>query len=237
MQKFLTPLFWFALIACSREAVRAEPIGGGQVTFNAFAIQDITLLGGTTINPGAEDLILDDIRGFGVAGLNLEAQVGNTIEISSLFGWEFVGSDPQIGDYRFGNIPPFSGTDYSGEFTNVVQDANDPGFATGQFSSFESGDYSVSGDAFAFESLSGSLTGTVLTTDPSQGFTFVSTFDGLPPSPGTELTSAGQLNILLGNDVVGYSSDRRIIVTAIPEPSCAAFLMVGSLVVLRRRRS
>ncbi|PAY15714.1 hypothetical protein CKO51_30380 [Rhodopirellula sp. SM50] len=225
-------------MTCSSLSASAELIGAGQVSFYATAIQDITLLAGSSINPGAE-ILISDVTGTGNAGLNLEAQVGNTIAISSLFGWEFAGTDTSgvvNGDFRFGNIPPFSGTDYSGQFTNVVQDPGDPGFATGDPSSFLSGDYAVSGDAFAFEVLSGPIAGLVLTTDPTQGFTFTSSFDGLPPSVGTVLTSSGDLNLLLGTEVVGSSSNRRIIVTAIPEPSAIVCLLCGTALVAGRRR-
>ena len=55
----------------------------------------------------------------------------------------YFGSNPLLGSYVFGNIPPLTGADFSGVITNVVQNSLDPGFATGQPSSFESGDFSV----------------------------------------------------------------------------------------------
>ncbi|MDM4018433.1 hypothetical protein [Roseiconus lacunae] len=233
---FLVVLLW---VTHSPPPANAELIGAGQISFHATAIQDITLNGGTVINPGAE-IVISDVVGTGIAGLNIGDQVGDTIPIISVFGWEFVGTDTSgvvNGDFRFGNIPPFTGADYSGQITNVVQDNTDPGFATGDPSSFLSGNYSVSGDSFAFEVLTGESAGLLLTTDPAQGFSFTSTFDGLPPSAGTVITSSGDLDIYFGTELVGFSSNRRIIVTAIPEPGgVACLLLLTALVTGRRRR-
>ena len=73
----------------------------------------------------------------------------------SLSGGLFYGSDPLLGSFVFGNIPPLTGADFSGVITNVVQNPNDPGFPTGQPSSFQSGDFSFGGASFGFEFLTG----------------------------------------------------------------------------------
>ena len=136
------------------------------------------------------------------------------------------------GTYVFGNVPPLTGSDFSGMITNVVQNSSDPGFGTGQPSSFQSGDFSLGGNSFGFTFTSGPAMGVTLLTDPSTPFSFSSTFDGLPPSNGTVLESSGtnDINILFGTEVIGFTSDRRIVlgaVSAVPEPSGLILLGIG----------
>ena len=124
--------------------------------------------------------------------------------------------------------------------TNVVQNPADPGFATGQPSSFQSGDFSFSGASFGFEFLSGPLTGVKLFTDPSVPFSFAATFNGLPPTQPTTLVNTGPdaLTVLYNGVPVATSSDRTI--NLVPEPSSLAMTGVGVAVVLaslRRRRA
>ena len=159
----------------------------------------------------------------------------------SLSGGLFYGSDPLLGSFVFGNIPPLTGADFSGVITNVVQDPNDPGFATGQPSSFQSGDFSFGGASFGFEFLTGPAAGIKLFTDPAVPFSFSSTFDGLPPSAGTVLNNSGTdvLNVLFNGQVVATSSDRRIVLSAVPEPSsltlCGlAAVVAGAYTAVRR---
>lgn len=225
MSKLFTITLVSAVLFATADA-NAGMILAGQTTFRAKAIQDITLLGGTTINPGP-DIFFDDLFGIGTATINREAQVGDTINISSLSGWVFFGSSPILGDYRFGIVGDFVGTDYSGQITNIVQDPSDPGFAGGDPSSFVSGDYSVSGPGFAFEFLSGPLAGAIVATDPAQTISFEAQFDGLPPSVGTTIVNSGEevLNVLFNGELVATSSDRRIVV--VPEPTAIATWALG----------
>ena len=132
----------------------------------------------------------------------------------SLSGGLFYGSDPRLGSFVFGNIPPLTGADFSGVITNVVQDLSDR-IPTGQPSSFQSGDFSFGGASFGFEFLTGPAAGLKLFTDPAVPFSFSATFDGLPPSAGTVLNNSGTdvLNVLFNGQVVATSSDRRIVVT------------------------
>ena len=224
-------------------SAHADPILAGSTSFAAIAIQDVTVFANTSINPSGNDIFFDDLSGSSIATIVRDEQVGSTINISSLDGWVFEGSNA-LGDYRFGIVGPFSGSDYSGEITNVVQDPNDPGFNSGDPSSFVSGDYFISGTGFGFEFTSGPLTGVVLRTDPGQNFEFEATFDGLPPSPGTLLTptpgSDQVLDVYLtdgsGNllELVGTSSDRRILV--VPEPSSMLLIGLGGLLIFTGRR-
>ena len=139
----------------------------------------------------------------------------------------FAGSLPGLGSYEFGAVGPYSPASYSGQITNVQQDANDPGFATGDPSSFVSGDFFLEGAGFGLVFTSGPLQGVVLETDPSQSFAFQSVWDGLPPSPGNVWTNSGTdvLNVLFNGEVVGTSSNRRIV--ALPEPTGAQPYLLG----------
>lgn len=240
MSKFFSVCFCSLLVSCMAGSARAELIVAGPTLFYARAVQDITLFAGTPFNDTGSDLFFADITGFGFAGINRETQVGTTIDFNSVIGWSFDGSNDDFGVFRFGAVGPFTGADYSGAITNVVQDEADPGFATGDPSSFLSGDVSFSGSAFAFEFLSGDLAGVILTTDPTQNFSFVADFDGLPPSPGTVFLNDGDdaLNVLFNGDVIGTTSNRRVFVTAVPEPGTfAALSAIGGIIVLRKRRS
>lgn len=222
---------FFSLVALSiaSPSARGALVVSGQTEIIATAIQDITLFANTAVNPGAE--FTRNVIGEGSLILNRDAQIGTTINIPSLTG-VFTGSDAAFGEFRFGTLTAAGEAAFSGSITNVVQDPNDPGFATGDPSSFLSGDYQVSGDFFEFELLA---TGAFFTTG---AVTFDSQFDGLPPSAGTIIDGGdAPVDILFNGVVVGFSSNRRI--AAVPEPSSAALLgsvAVSMLVRSRRRR-
>ena len=218
--------------------LRADPIIAGQTSWVVRAIQDVELFANTAVNPTSTPIMVDDLFGVGLAGINRETQVGTSIEISSSFGWDIRGSLPGLGSYRFGAVGPIPASDLTGTISNVMQDPSDPGFSSGDPSSFLSGDVELMGESFAFEFLTGPLAGVVLTTDPNQGFSFSSEFDGLPPSVGTTITNSGDdfLNVLFDGQVVGTSSDRRIVVI-VPEPTTGlATIVLGSLVIMKRRK-
>lgn len=223
----------------------AAPIVAGTTHLPTTAIQDITLLPSTStfqnpFNPTGSPILLAGISGSGVMTLNRDAQSGNTINIPSLAGAQYFGSHPALGSYVFGIVGMLTGADFSGSIANVVQNPADPGFATGQPSSFQSGDFSVGGASFGFTFLSGPLTGVTLYTDPTVPFEFSTPFDGLPPSVGTTLMNSGPdvLNVTLGGQVVATSSNRRIVVT--PEPATLAVfgaVAAGGLAFRRRKRA
>jgi len=215
----------------------AAPIGAGTTAIPTRAIQDVTLLPNTPFNPTAEPIVFEDLSGEAVLGLTREAQVGDTIDYV-VFGVDYRGFHPMLGDYVFGAAGPIDGSDFSGQITSVVQDAADPGFATGDPSSFQSGDLFVTGAQFAFEFLSGPAAGAVLVTDPTQDFAFEASLDGLPPSPGTLFTAPASsdqvIDVLFNGVKVGESSNRRLLV--IPEPGSAILLALGALAAIGRQR-
>jgi hypothetical protein len=223
------------------QSAQADPIVAGSTFLAGTAIQDITLLANSAFNPTGSDVTFQ-ISGVGGIMLNRDAQVGSTITISTASGL-FTGFNPNIGGYTFGSIPPLTPSNFGGSITNVVQNPNDPGFATGQASSFVSGNLTFGGASFGLAITSGPAAGAMLYTDPAVPFSFSSTLDGLPPSDGTVLASTGTdaLNILFNGQVVGYSSNRRIILSAaVPEPSSlmlsgAAITTLACLARLRRR--
>jgi hypothetical protein len=233
------------VVATVAPAAVAAPIVAGSTDLLIEAVQDITLLPGTPLNPGSSPVLISGVTGYGVITLNRDTQVGTTITIPTLAGGLLYGSNPGLpGTYVFGNIPPLTGASFSGAITDVVQNTADPGYATGQPSSFQSGNFSFGGNSFGFEFLTGLYAGVTLFTDPSVPFSFAAPFNGLPPTPGTTLVNSGPdfLNVLLGGVPVAMSSNRRlIVVSALPEPSG---LVLGGLAAVgagcgyagRRRR-
>jgi hypothetical protein len=228
-------------IVASRHLEAADIIAGS-TALPSRAIQDITLLPDTPFNQTGSEIFLPDLSGIGTIIFNRDTQTGSTIPILSLSGGQYYGSYPGLGSYVFGNIAPLTGADFDGVITNVVQNPADPGFGTGQPSSFQSGDFSFGGNSFGFEFLGGPLDGIKLFTDPSVPFSFSAQFDGLPPNAGTLLVNSGPdvLNILFNGQIVATSSNRRILVLdAIPEPSSLVMLGLGACgvvgAVARRR--
>jgi hypothetical protein len=228
------------LAVLAARPAKADLIVAGDTNLTGTAIMDLTLLPNTPFNPGSTPITLTGVSGYGTITLHRDAEVGNSIQIPSLAGGLFYGSNPLLGSYVFGNIPPLTGADFSGVITNVVQDPSDPGFATGQPSSFRSGNFSFGGNSFGFEFLSGPAAGITLFTDPTVPFSFSATFDGLPPSQGTVLQNSGPnaLNVLYNGIVVAQSTDRTIVLQSVPEPGSLALCGIGGLLAFfygRRR--
>ena len=236
-----TSLVFFVLAILTQSSSHAAPIIAGTTYLPGTAIQDVVLYGNSPINPGPT-IVINGLSGVGSITINRDAEdpVTKSITIPNLSGGLYYGQNanlPPGTTYVFGNIPPLTGMDFSGSITNVVQNPLDPGFATGQPSSFQSGDFAFGGNSFGFQFLSGPLMGLKLFTDSSTPFGFTSTFDSLPPSAGTELLSSGTdaLNVLYTDPtsgqtyVVGQSSDRIIVLSSVPEPSSVVLLAVGGL--------
>jgi hypothetical protein len=229
--------FLLLTILCGTTS-RAEPIGAGTTVLPGTAIMDLTLEPGTPFNMTGAPITLTGVSGVGEITLNRDAQVGSTINIPTLAGGMFYGSNAALGSYVFGNIAPLTGADFSGSITNVVQNTSDPGYSTGQVSSFVSGDFSFSGASFGFEFLSpGPFQFVKLFTDPAVPFSFSATFDGLPPSAGTVLVNSGPdaLNVLYTDPmsgqsvVVAQSENRTIVLSSVPEPSSIVLLAAGGI--------
>src|SRR4051812_24590392 len=166
----------FLLLAAFAPCAAAGPIVAGTTLLPGTAIQDITLLPNTPFNPTGAPIVINDLFGVGSITIDRGTQVGTTIPILSLSGGLFYGSDPLLGSYVFGNVPPLTGADFSGVITNVVQDPTDPGFATGQPSSFQSGDFSFGGASFGFKFLTGPAAAITLFTVPALPFARCSAF-------------------------------------------------------------
>jgi PEP-CTERM motif len=228
-------VFFAAIAGASAQAALIVP---GTTDLTGVAIQDLTLLPNTPFNPGPVPIFIPGVSGVATITINRDAQIGNSITIPNLAGGVFFGSNPALGSYIFGNIPPLTGADFSGIINNVVQNPADPGFATGQPSSFQSGDFSFGGASFGFEFLTGPAAGVKLFTDPAVPFSFSAHFDGLPPSQGTVLQNSGPdaLNVLFNGAPVALTSNRRIVLESVPEPGSLALFGIGLLLVASCRR-
>ena len=130
------------LTILSRSQAGAEPIVAGVTNFPTAAVQDVELLPGTPFNPTGSSILITDLTAVGGFTINRAAQVGSTIDFTSGDAY-FVASTSSIGPFELGSGPTIGIGSYSGSITNVVQNPLDPGFATGQPSSFASGDFSA----------------------------------------------------------------------------------------------
>ena len=143
----------FLLFAAFAPYAAADPIVEGTTYLPGTAIQDITLLPNTPFNPTDSPILFDDLFGIGSITINRDTQVGSTIPIQRPRADSSTAPTRCWEALVFGNIPPLTGADFSGIITGVVQDPSDPGFPTGQPSSFQSGDFSFGGASFGFEFL------------------------------------------------------------------------------------
>ncbi len=231
------------LAAVSAPPAKAGLIIAGSTDLYSVAVMDLTLLANTPFNPTSSNILLSGVSGTGTITINRNAEVGNTITIASLSNGLYYGSNAALGSYVFGNVPPLTGADFSGVINNVVQNSNDPGFATGQPSSFQSGDFTFGGNSFGFMFLTGPAAGISLFTDPSVPFQFEGNLNGLPPTGGSALHNSGPdaLNVLYNGVVVAQSSNRTInLLAPVPEPASIMMLglgigSVGSIGYLRGR--
>jgi hypothetical protein len=217
----------------------AAPIVAGTDLVPSVAVQTIDLLPGTPFNPGTEVLtvILTASGGF---TLDRQAQTGTTIDFTipqAIFSGVLPGPLPPLAFDLVAGVPGLNPT--TGQITDVVQNPADPGFPTGNPSSFVSGDFRA--DTF-FALL---LPIGTLYSDPNQAAVFTGALAGLPLPEGTVLSSPDRLNIYFqmgpGFDptrdpIVAVSYDRTV--SAVPEPSAIVLLLGGAgiLVTVRRCR-
>jgi hypothetical protein len=212
-----------ALTLLAHSQANAEPIVAGVTNFSIAAIQNVELLPGTPFNPSGSSILITDLTAVGSFTINRAVQAGTTIDFTSGDAY-FVATTSPIGPFELGSGPTIGIGSYSGSITNVVQNPLDPGFATGQPSSFASGDFSAQVLQFGLR-VGDQL---LFTRDP---VTFTGHLDGLPPSLGTTLVSPDPVSVywtnpLDGTDLqVAFSFDRRL--TSVPEPSSLMTMGLG----------
>jgi PEP-CTERM motif len=241
---FLSGFAFLLLPIVASTVARTELIVAGQTTFSGAAIQTVELLPGTPINPSGSSIFINNVTAVGSFTIDRQAELGTTIVFTGNNSL-FLGSDPLLGPFALGAGPPLGFGGFGGTITNVVQNPGDPGFATGQPSSFASGTLNLTGASFGFSLLA---IGESVFTDPAVPFAFTAILDGLPPSTGTLLSNPGadSLNILYHDDasglniVVAHSTNRRIII-GVPEPSSLVLVGLGAISLgrfgLRRKTS
>ena len=211
-------------------AARAGGVPAGTMNLTGTATMDITLLPGP-FNPTGSPIVLPGVSGYGTITLTYDAEdtTTRTIHVNSLSGGMYYGSYPGLGSYVFGNVPPLTGSDFTSEITDVVQNPD---------GSFKSGIFTLGGPSFDFKFLSGPAAGLILMTDSSVPFSFAATFNGLPPTIDTTLMSTGNdvLPVFIDGDPtrtpVATSENRSIAIAAVPEPSSVVMLGLGALGLL-----
>jgi hypothetical protein len=230
----LTVLILPTVAALTATSVRAAPIVAGEDTVIGIALQSVVLYPGTPFNFGTSPFTVQ-LSATGSFTTIRETQVGTSINISNILA-DFKGTLPAplpalSFDLESGT-PELNPT--AGTITNVVQNPADPGFASGNRSSFVSGDFSV--DAYFKLVVAGVGT---LYSDPSNGAVFTTPITGLPYPVGTVFPSPAAVNIYfeLGTSpdpstdpVIGQSFDRTV--TVVPEPATLTSLAVGAMTII-----
>ena len=211
------------------------PVVGGTGDLPVEAIQRVILPVGSPLNGSGQEVDLGDVSALGAWSFQRQAQQGTTIQFTdgSFFGR---GTLAGVGGFDLIGGVPFGFGEITATLSNVVQDPNDPGFATGDPSSITSGDLLIQVPNYGIQFDNG------VDLEIRDPFIFNSSFDGLPPSLGTLYESNPldqQLTAYIAgtNTIAAISTDRRLF--AIPEP--AAWILCGlSLLargVRRRRRA
>lgn len=207
---------------------RAELIGAGETRYRVRPIQDLILAPNTTFNPTDDEVYIADVEGIGFSRFDRLAQVGTEIQ---LINGRFSGTgfNAALGNFTLTT----GGPDFDPMtmlLTNVQQDDTDPGYASGDPSSlsFANVRLTVANFGVRLDDLGVDLE----VRDP---FSFVGTFDGLPPSRDNLIVDEifgdnDRLAVYIAgtNDVVGWSANRRLL-SAVPEPSSLAFLAVATV--------
>lgn len=219
-----------ALLALSLTAsvAQAAPIVAGSATQSYINVQQIRLFPGTPFNPGTEAVEFELIA-RGPLTATWDGQVGSTMQHAVPFV-DFEGLFPGgIPFHIFAGTPDLPPT--TGQFSNIVQDTTDPGYAAGDPSSLVSADYSNT--AYFKQVLPD---GTTIYSDQVNPAVFISTLAGLPYPIGQEFISTGPLDLYLqlggtidqANDlVIGQSLHRMV--TVVPEPTAFTLLSLSAV--------
>lgn len=227
-----------AVILCLATSVffssnlQAALVVGGSNSLPVNAIQRVIIPVGSPLHDGSANPIdLGDVAALGAWSFDREAQVGTTIEFvnGNFFGR---GTLAGIGDFSLVGGPAHGFDPIVATLSNVEQDPNDPGFATGDPSSISAGDLLITVPNYGIRFDGGP---NLELRDP---FQFVADFDGLPPSVGTVYTSLPfdqeLFAYLEGTNTVAAISTNRILV-AVPEPSAGLSLLTLGMILSMRR--
>jgi hypothetical protein len=218
-------LVLFVLLLAPAGPVKAATIVAGQFTVPVSLTQSVELFPGTPFNPGPTSLTLT-AEASGFLTVTYDAQVGTMITTSPFVHLTGTFPDP---------LPPipyeiFAGTPdlfpSVGVISGIVQDPTDPGFATGDPSSFISGVFLE--EAYFKVVVPGA-------TLYSSAAIFTSNLTGLPYPVGTVFTSPARIDLrtsLVGGVVVAQSFNRVLTVT--PEPSSALMALVAMPLLVGR---
>lgn len=231
---------FFLLVLSSLQPARAAVVTSGLSALPGQPVQDLILSPGTPFNPGQTEVRLADVTATGVTLFERATQVGNRIDMSN---GRFTGTGTYqgLGNFTLKTGQPNGFTPMTAVLENVVQDANHPGFATGDPASIISANitYTVPNWGVRLDDLGIEL-------EVRSPFSFTGTLNGLPPTVATTIADPQigsgqdrQAVFLAGtNTVIGFSTNRRYIFAAVPEPSAAMFgFMLSGLLVFRRPRS
>lgn len=208
----------------------AAIVVAGSTTLALNPIQNITLTPGSPFNNTGSNNDLGQVVAFGQITFDRAAQVGTSIELTNGV-WTGSGSHPALGNFELiaGTAAGFS--ELSATLSNVMQDPAHPGFAAGSPDSITSGDIIFRVPNYGVRLANGTEL------EVRTPFFFQGTLNGLPPKSSVRVdanpfSGAGaELDIFIRgtNTKVGFTTERFMNVSAVPEPSSLA--MLGGLIV------
>ena len=227
----------FSLAVSTQTVLNAAPVVGGVTGLPMFPIQDVILPAGSPFNMmGTTDLLVDDVTASGTSIFTRMPQVGTTID---LVDGHFIGTGthPILGSFELRTGAPYGFDPMTARLENVMQDPNDPGFASGDPSSISSADLVE----FVVPNYGVELLDLGVSLEIRDSFFFTAQLDGLPPSPGTTATAdpfTGPSSLLTAyiagtNTIAGFSTERRW-VAAVPEPSGLWSMIMLAIVAYAR---
>jgi hypothetical protein len=222
------------LLLVSVRPVNAATIVAGQFTVPVSLTQSVELFPGTPFNPGPTPLTLT-AEASGFLTVTYDAQVGTMITTSPFahLTGVFPSPLPPIPYEIFAGTPDLHPS--RGVISGIVQDPTDPGFATGDPSSFVLGAFIE--EAYFKLVVPGA-------TVYSDGALFTAHLTGLPYPIGTVFSSPDRINLYLdlptspgvydfaGDLIIGQTFNRQLTVT--PEPSSALTALIGMPLLVGR---